>query len=61
MKKSLYFALALATGMAGFTSCNDQLDIEQKGVVDSETFYNNEDNALGALTSAYEGWYLHAI
>ena len=61
MKKSLYFALALATGMAGFTSCNDQLDIEQKGVVDSETFYNNEDNALGALTSAYEGFIVNVL
>ena len=56
MKKILYFTLALATSMVGFTSCEDQLDIEQKGVVDADEFYNNPDNALGALTAAYESF-----
>lgn len=56
MKKTLYLTLALAAGMVGFTSCEDQLDIPQKGVVDAEVFYNNPDNALGSLTAAYEGF-----
>ena len=56
MKKTIYLALALATGMVGFTSCEDQLDIEQKGVVDADVFYNNPDNALGSLTAAYQGF-----
>lgn len=56
MKKTIYLALALATGMVGFTSCEDQLDIEQKGVVDADVFYNDPDNALGALTAAYQGF-----
>lgn len=56
MKKTLYLALALAAGMVSFTSCEDQLDIPQKGVVDADEFYNNPDNALGALAAAYQGF-----
>ena len=45
--------LALAAGVA-FTSCEDKLDIEQKGVVNLDNFYKTDSDCEKALTSAYE-------
>lgn len=45
--------LALAAGVA-FTSCEDKLDIEQKGVVNIDNFYKTDADCEKALTSAYE-------
>lgn len=45
--------LALAAGVA-FTSCEDKLDIEQKGVVSLDNFYKTDADCEKALTSAYE-------
>lgn len=56
MKKTLYVALALALGSVAFTSCEDQLDIPQKGVIDREDFYKTADDAEAALAAAYVGF-----
>ena len=45
--------LALAASVA-FTSCEDKLDIEQKGVVSLDNFYKTDADCEKALTSAYE-------
>lgn len=37
------------------TSCEDQLDIEQKGVISSENFYKTDADAEAALVAAYGG------
>ena len=38
------------------TSCEDQLDIEQKGVIPTENFYKTDADAEAALVAAYEGF-----
>ena len=45
--------LALAASVA-FTSCEDKLDIEQKGVFSLDNFYKTDADCEKALTSAYE-------
>ncbi len=52
MKKIYLFAML---GVAfGLTACNDQLDIPQKAALTTATFYQTDDDAVKALTSAYE-------
>lgn len=46
--------LVLASGVAAFTSCEDQLDVEQKGVVALDNFYKDDADCEKALTTAYE-------
>lgn len=46
--------LALASGVAAFTSCEDQLDIDQKGVIALDNFYKTDADCEKALTTAYE-------
>ena len=51
MKKILFpalFALAL-----GFASCADNLDIDQKGVVTTESYYASDADAESALANMY--------
>ena len=43
------------------TSCEDQLDIEQKGVISSENFYQTDDDAEAALVAAYEGFMCNVV
>ena len=47
--------LALFAGVS-FTACEDQLDIEQKGVVAVENFYKNDADCEKALAHAYENF-----
>lgn len=47
--------LALAAGVA-LTSCEDQLDIAQKGVAPVETFYKTDADAEQALAAAYDSF-----
>lgn len=59
MKKILFstiLTLAAASTMTLTTSCEDQLDIEQKGVVDINNFYKTDADAEAALVAAYEGF-----
>ncbi len=58
MKKIIIPMLALTTGVA-FTSCEDQLDIPQKGSITTENFYQSDADCLKALASAYEGFALY--
>ena len=54
MKTKIFFAALLGAGMMTFTSCNDKLDIDQKGVIPYDEFYNNTDeSAESAMTNAY--------
>lgn len=43
------------------TSCEDQLDIEQKGVISTENFYQTDDDAEAALVAAYEGFMCNVV
>ena len=51
MKKILFpalFAFAL-----GFVACEDNLDIDQKGVVTTESYYASDADAEAALANMY--------
>lgn len=59
MKKILFstiLALAATGTMTLTASCEDQLDIEQKGVIPTENFYKTDADAEAALVAAYEGF-----
>ena len=59
MKKILFstiLALAAAGTMTVTTSCEDQLDIEQKGVTPTENFYKTDEDAEASLVAAYESF-----
>ena len=59
MKKILFstiLALAATGTMTLTTSCEDQLDIEQKGVILTENFYKTDADAEAALVAAYESF-----
>ena len=43
------------------TSCEDQLDIEQKGVIHPENFYQTDADAEAALVAAYEGFMCNVV
>lgn len=54
MKKYILPTLLLATS---FAACNeDLLEIDQKGVVTTETFYQNDEDAEAAMVAAYQGF-----
>lgn len=54
MKKYIILGITGAIALLSFTSCNqDLLNIPQKGVVSYEDFYQTDDDALSALTTAY--------
>ncbi len=55
MNKYIVAMLALSAGVA-FTSCEDQLDIPQKGVLKTEEFYKNDADCEKALAAAYESF-----
>ena len=64
MKKILFstiLTLAAAGTMTLTTSCEDQLDIEQKGVISSENFYQTDADAEAALVAAYEGFMCNVV
>ena len=61
MQKTLYSALALAIGAMSLISCEDQLDIEQKGVTSIENFYKTDADAEAALAAAYEGFMCNVV
>ena len=37
----------------GISSCNDELDIDQHGVIDKSSFYQTDNEAVEAVTAAY--------
>lgn len=64
MKKILFstiLTLAASATMTLTTSCEDQLDIEQKGVIPSEKFYQTDADAEAALVAAYEGFMCNVV
>lgn len=46
--------VAIASGVFAFTSCEDQLDIDQKGAIAIENFYKTDADFEKALATAYE-------
>ena len=58
MKNKIFPVLALIAGVA-FTSCEEKLDIEQKGTMSTENFYKTDADCLKALASAYEAFALY--
>ncbi len=64
MKKILFssiLALAAVGTMTLTTSCEDQLDIEQKGVTPTENFYKTDADAEASLVAAYEGFMCNVV
>ena len=58
MKKFIYPVLGLcAAFMMG--SCDDRLDIEQKGVISAEDFYKTDADAENALNNLYQCFCFH--
>nr|WP_320023606.1 RagB/SusD family nutrient uptake outer membrane protein [uncultured Draconibacterium sp.] len=52
--KKYNILLFLFSAVVLFSACSeDNLDIEQKGVIDIEAFYETDEDALSALTDAY--------
>ena len=49
--KKIFFALVIAA--LALTGCESRLNIDQKGVIGQENFYQTEADAQSALTSAY--------
>ncbi len=59
MKKYIFPVLAAAS--MAFTSCNDHLDIPQKGAIDIFDYYQNDGDCQKALASAYEGFLINVF
>ena len=60
MKKHIIYILALLGGVIGLASCNQNLlDIEQKSVIDQDSYYANatDDDALSLIASIYRYYY----
>ena len=54
MKKNIIFAIVGTVGLLSFAACNpDLLDIQQKGVIAYEEFYQTDEDAQSALTTVY--------
>ena len=52
--KSTYFSLIVGAFLAlGTTSCEDKLDIAQKGVLDYSSFYQTDEQAQNAADALY--------
>ena len=52
--------LAIATTVA-FTSCEDKLDIDQQGAINSSAFYQTDADCEKALASAYESFLIQTV
>ena len=61
MKKTIFPLLAVVAGSVALSACEDQLDIPQKGVESTETFYKTDADAEKALASAYEGFLINTF
>ena len=54
MKKNIALGIIGALALLSFTSCNpDRLNIQQKGVIAYEGFYESDESAESALTAVY--------
>ena len=58
MKKIIIPMLALVSGVA-LTSCEDQLDIQQKGATDIASYYTSDADCEAALAATYESFTLY--
>lgn len=58
MKKILYPILGLCAAMF-LGGCEDRLDIEQKGVISADDFYQTDDDAQNALNNLYQCFAYH--
>lgn len=58
MKKILYPILALCATMF-LSGCEDRLDIEQKGVISADDFYQTDADAQNALNNLYQCFAYH--
>ena len=54
-------AVAATAGSLALTSCEDQLDIVQKGVTDINDFYKTDADADQALAAAYESFMVNVM
>lgn len=59
MKK--IYLIALLGAACGLTSCEDKLDIAQKGVVSTGDFYKTDADCEKALAAAYEGFMVNTL
>ena len=53
--KLKYFGFACLAALAmGATSCDDKLDIPRKGVLSMDAYYQNDEEAEGAIAMCYQ-------
>lgn len=52
--------LALIAGVT-FTSCEDKLNIEQKGVISENDYYRNDEDCEKVLAAAYENFMINTL
>ena len=52
MKRYIFIA-ALAAGVMSFSSCQDELDVEQHGAINTDAFYSNDAECLEGLAALY--------
>jgi len=51
----------LLTGVLTFASCEDKLDIIQKGAIGTDEFYKTDEDCEKALAAAYEGFMVNTV
>lgn len=61
MKKHIIPMFALLISVTFFTSCEDKLDIEQKGTIPTPNFYNKDADCEKALAAAYEAFQVETM
>ena len=53
MKKNKFLAIAVLIAL-GFSSCSDNLDIQQHGVLNKDSYYKTDEDAKEVLTAVYK-------
>ncbi len=56
MKKYIFIIAGLMATLIAFNACEDNLDIEQQGVISTDTFYETDEDALEAISTVYYQW-----
>jgi hypothetical protein len=56
MKTKFIYVVSLAIGLTFFTSCEDQLTVDQQGATSVESFYQTDEDANQAIAAVYFQW-----
>ncbi len=56
MRTKFIYIISLAIGLTFFTSCEDQLIVDQQGATSVESFYKTDEDANQAIAAVYFQW-----